>query len=66
MGGSGFEVTGFLGRWKSRIIIRPFILTAQVSFWDGFEQQQGPTVEHELEHFGLCCEAARIAFEGSY
>ena len=65
-GGFGSEETGFLGRWKSRIIIHHFILTAQVSFWDGFEQQQGPAVEHEFDHFDLCCEAARIAFEGSY
>ena len=56
----------FLGRWKSQIITRHFILTTQVSFWDGFEQQQGPAVAHELEHFDLCCEAARVAFGGSH
>ena len=48
--GYGFEETGFLGRWRSQIVMHHFILTTQVSFWDGFEQQRGPAVEHEFEH----------------
>ena len=62
--GCGFGETSFLRRWRSKIIAHRFVLATEVSFQSGSKQQQGPTVEHELKHFGACYEAARSPSKG--
>ena len=62
--GCGFEEIGFLRRWRSEIVLDHLVFTSQVSFQAGFEHQQRRAVEHELEHFGVCYQAACFALQG--